>query len=462
MRRLLLSFLLPILALSIPGARAGGAQTAPSTAPAAGNAKPSENPLIELLKSKDAGVRARAARDLGKQRDTSAIPALAAAVTDSSQKVRRDVVVALAEMHDASTFDGLITATKDREEDVSVLAVRSLVGYYTGNVPSTGVAGFVKKSWRRAESHFTVDNTRVDPGVVIEPKVVAALDGTMKDPRSGHAAPEAAKGLGILVARQAVPDLVSAAHSSNADLSLEALNALTKIKERSAGPQLVDLLDSPNKDVKRNASVTVGVLRAEPALPKLQAIFESDPDPKDKENALEGLAYLGEKPSVPTFTKALWSDDKNLRTSAAEGLARAADPGSLPELEKAVAIEKDANVKLAVEFAITALGKMDYLSALVNDLGTRGRADVAQSYLIELSRNSQFLPRLYPYLQSQDASVRRRLCSVLMYSGDQTSLEVLDRLSHDSNNDVVAEALRARQAIRARLAAPASGGGTSR
>jgi hypothetical protein len=39
-----------------------------------------------------------------------------------------------------------------------------------------------------------------------------------------------------------------------------------------------------------------------------------------------------------------------------------------------------------------------------------------------------------------------------MYSGDQSSLEALDRLSHDPNGDVAAQALRAKEAIRARLA----------
>jgi hypothetical protein len=418
---------------------------------------------VELLKSPNAGVRARAARDLGTQKDTSTIPALAALLSDSSDKVRHEVVLALGQMHDPAALDGLITAIKDPEESVRVLAVRSLVGYYTGNVPTPGFTGFVKKNWQRAKGHFTVDNTRIDPGVVVDPKVITALDAALKDSSSAHASEEAAKGLGILVAQSTAADLVSAAHSSDADLAREALNALSKIKDRATGPQLVDLLDSPNKDIARDAMLTVGVLRTQEALPKLQAIFENDPDPKDKEQAMQGLAYLGEKVSVPLFTKALWSQDKTVRASAAEGMARVADPATLPELEKAVLAEKDLTAKLAVEYALTALGKLDYLSAVVGDLGVRTRADVAQPYLIELARNPEFLPKLYPYLQSQDANVRKRLCTVLMYAGDKTSLDQLDRLSHDPDADVGAEAIRAKAAIRARLtAAPAPAGGTGR
>jgi hypothetical protein len=213
------------------------------------------------------------------------------------------------------------------------------------------------------------------------------------------------------------------------------------------------LLDSPDNDIKQQASVTIGILRTSQATPKLQSIFENATDPKSKEKAMEGLAYLGDPVSIPLFTQALGSDDKVIRASAAEGLARAADPKVLPELERAVTAERDAEVKLALEFALTALGKLDYLSDLVNELPSRTRGDVAQPYLIELARIPGFLPKLYPYLQSPNAGVRRGLCTVLMFGGDQTSLDQLDRLSHDPNGDVTAEALRAKRALRARLQA---------
>jgi len=427
----------------------------PSQPQATAATTPPSNPLIEQLSSPDAGARAKAARELGKTADTSAIPALAAAMTDPSEKVRREVVIALAQMRQTAALEALIPATRDVDEGVRVLAVQGLVGYYSGTVPTPGFMGSMKKGWQRVKGRFTADNTRIDPGFPVAPKVVSALIETLNDSRSVRAAQEAAKGLGILVAQAAVPDLVKAAHSSDEDLSREALNALGKIKDRSAGPQLMDLLDSPNKEIMRDAAVTVGILRAQDALPKLQAIFESDPDQKNKEKAIEGLAYLGEPVSVPLFIKALWSENKGIRISAAEGLARAADPKSLPELEKAVIAETDASAKLAIEYAITALGKHDYLSTVVNELSSKTRGEAAQAHLIELARNPEFLPRLYPYLQSQTASVRRRLCTVLMFSGDQTSLEQLDRLSHDPDGDVAVEALRAKRAIRARL--PATG-----
>jgi len=407
----------------------------------------------ELKASPNAGTRAKAARELGKARDASAVPALAEALSDPNEKVRREVVLALAQIHQSETLDPLIKATQDSNEEICVLAVQSLVGYYTGTVPSPGFSGFVKKNWQRAKGHFNPDTTRIDPGVSVEPKVITALDATLKSTRSTRASCEAAKGLGTLVARAAVPDLIKSAHSSDETLSLEALNALSKIKDRSAGPQLVDLLDSPDEEIKQQACVTIGVFRTGQAAPKLQSIFENDTDPKSQEKALEGLAYIGAPTSVPLFTKALGSDDKVMRASAAEGLARAGDPKAIPELEKAVAVERDAEVRLAIKFAMTALGKLDYLSDLVNELSSKTHGDVAQTYLIELARAPGFLPRLYPNLQNPNAAVRKKLCIVLMFSGDQTTLDQLDRLSHDPDGDVAAQALQAKRGLRARLAA---------
>jgi HEAT repeat protein len=458
MRRSLTFALALTLSLVFFGALLLYAQTATNTPASNPQTNPPKAPegnvmIDELKESPKAAKRAKAARALGKAQDASAIPALAEAVADPSAKVRREVVLALAQIHQPETLDALIKASQDMNEEISVLAVQSLVGYYTGTVPSPGVAGLVKKTWQRAKRHFNPDNARIDPGVAVEAKVITALDATLKSTRSNRASREAAKGLGTLAARAAVPDLTKAAHASDKTLSLEALNALSKIKDRSAGAQLIDLLDSPDEEIKQQASVTIGILRTSQAVPKLQSIYENDSDQKSKEKAMEGLAYLGAPVSVPLFSKALWSDERAIRAAAAEGLARAADPKVLPELEKAVMAERDAEAKLAIEFAMTALGKLDYLSDLVNELSSKTRGDVAQPYLIELARTPGFLAKLYPYLQSPNAGVRKRLCTVLMFSGDQTSLDQLDRLSHDPNGAVAAEALRAKRSIRARLEA---------
>jgi HEAT repeat protein len=260
-----------------------------------------------------------------------------------------------------------------------------------------------------------------------------------------------------------VPELVTAAHAADEDLAREALNSLGKIKDISVGPQLLDLLDSSNKEIVRDSAVTLGLLRTQEALPKLQSMYENNPDPKTREKALEGLAYLGNRVSVPIFIKALWSVDDPVRTHAAEGLAHAADPKSLPEIQKAISVEKKADPKLAMEFALAALGQKDYFSVMVDEVGSKLRGHVAQAYLRELTQAPNSPSVIYPYLHHSDATVRKGLCAILMFTGDGSSLPEVERLSRDPDSDVATEALRAMRAIRARTPAipPATAAGRS-
>ena len=411
------------------------------------------NPLAELLKSSNENIRAKAAQQLGQSGDISVVPALTAALTDPSTKVREQVIVALDRLHTVPALHGLLAATKDSDPDVRAFAVRAVIGWYTGVIPEPGFTGMVKKSYRNAKETIQGTSTAVSPGTRVDPQVTAALVAAMADSQSIQAAREAAQGLGTLFARPAAPALAKAAHSSDADLATNALNALSRIKDVSAGPELVDLLDSPSKQVRQTACVTVGVLRTRAAVPKLQQIYQDDPDKGTRESALNGLAFIGDPASYATFIQALSSNEKQERAYGAEGLARARVVKAASALDRRMQVEKDGDVKLALQFAQTSLGESQHLQDLVDALGSRTRGAVAQSYLIELARQKNILSALYAYLHSGNAAIRRRLCTVLMYSGDASSLSYLQPLTRDQNSDVAAEAIRAERAIRARTAA---------
>ncbi|MGH9355374.1 MAG: HEAT repeat domain-containing protein [Terriglobia bacterium] len=432
-------FLILCAVICIPCPRAFGGQAA--------------NPLAELLKSSNEKIRAKAAQDLGQSGDSSVVPALTAALTDPSTKVREQVIVALDRLHTVPALHGLLTATKDSDADVRAFAVRTVIGWYTGVIPEPGFTGMVKKNYRNAKEAIQGTSTAVGPGTRVDSQVTAALVAAMEDSQSMPAAREAAQGLGTLFARSAVPALVKAAHSPDADLATNALNALSRIKDVSAGPELVDLLDSLSREVRQTACVTVGVLRTRGAVPKLQQIYQDDPDKDNRESALNGLAFIGDPASYATFIQALSSNDKHNRAYAAEGLARARVAKAASALDKRMEIEKDGDVKLAIQFAQNSLGESQHLQDLVDALGSRTRGAVAQSYLIELARRKNILSALYAYLHSGNAAIRRRLCTVLMYSGDGSSLSYLQPLTRDHNSDVAAEAVRAERAIRARTAA---------
>jgi HEAT repeat protein len=401
------------------------------------------NPVLEQLKSPNADQRAKAASELGKEGEPSAVPALTAALNDPSAKVRRQVVVALAKIRGGNSLEGLITASRDTDPQVRVIAVDALSGYYLGRTPSIGFIGGLKHATASSD-----ESERIDPGVAIDPKVVAALQAALEDTRSIEPARHAAKGLGTLMAESAVPALVRAAHSPDEALAQEALNSLGKIKDLSAGPQLVDLVDSPKKAVRQDAVLIVGLLRARDAASKLQIVAQNDRDKTTRRNAFEGLAYLGEPVSYDLFARTLGEKDKTYRAYAGEGLGRIGDKRAMPELEKALAAESDGGTRLAEQFALTKLGQSK-MGELVAGLGSRNW-DSALTYLVELGHDPQIITQLPGYLHNKDANIRRRLCTALMYAGNTSSIAPLEEASKDSNSDVAAEALRALRAIRAR------------
>jgi HEAT repeat protein len=413
-----------------------------------GTAAQTPNPLIEQLKSPNADQRSKAASELGKKGESSAVPALTAALNDPSAKVRREVVVALAEIRGGASLDGLITASRDTDPQVRVVAVDALSGYYLGRAPSVGLMGGLKHATETGAD----ESVRIDPGVTVDPKVIAALQVALEDTRSIEAARHAAKGLGILMAKSSVPALVKAAHSPDEDLAREALNSLGKIKDLSAGPQLVDLLQSSKKAVKQEAVLTVGILRTRSAASQLQLLAQYHyQDKKTRRNAFEGLAYIGDPVSYDFFIRTLGEKEKAYRAYAAEGLGRIGDKRAIPELEKALAAETDGAARLAEEFALTKLGESK-MGELVAGLGS-SNWQPALAYLIELGRDPQVATQLPTYLHDKDANIRRRLCTVLMFVGNAASVAPLEQASKDSNNDVAAEALRALRAVRSRTGA---------
>jgi HEAT repeat protein len=412
-----------------------------------------EDPLLEQLKSPDPGHRAKAAQLLGQQGKASAIPALITALTDPSPNVRRQVILALAQFHSAPALDGLVTATRDTDPSVRSVAVRALTGYYTGRIPSIGLKGFLKQNYQRTISPGDEQIQTIAPGAHVDEKSVQALIAALNDTRSIDPARDAARGLGDLLAAPAIPDLIKAAHSSDSGLAREALIALGKIKSPGAGAQLLDLLDSSDRGIKQQAALTLGMLHTEGALPKLQAMYENDPDKSTRLAGLTGLAYLGNPVSLPLFLKALWSANKSYRVQAANGLARARDSKALPDLEKAVKVEKDSGVRVSMDYALASLGQKSYLPDLVQALGSHNNYIAAREDLVELTSRPDMRSELYTQFDNKDANVRRRLCTVLMYTGDSSSIPILEKMAKDKNGDVATAAFRSLSAIRTRTAA---------
>jgi HEAT repeat protein len=260
----------------------------------------------------------------------------------------------------------------------------------------------------------------------------------------------AARALGILRAREAVPDLVDAAFSDNVELILEVLRAFQKIQDTSVGPRLTFLLQYPQKSVQQRAAITLGLLRTHEAIPELRNLLASSDDNDIRVSALDALAFMPVPETAPVFEAFLQDREKRMRSAAALALGRLPEANYSGLLLQAREKERDAGARLAMDFGLVANGRMEFLDNLVSALSSSVRAGEARPYLIELARRDAIRAALYPKLYSTDTEVRINLCRVLAASGDSSSISYLEVLLRDSDSEVVEEASRAIRILRSR------------
>jgi len=76
---------------------------------------------------------------------------------------------------------------------------------------------------------------------------------------------------------------------------------------------------------------------------------------------------------------------------------------------------------------------------------------VAYAYLVELSRNPALRPPLYQAAATGTKDEKIYLARVLAASGGKDAVPCLEKLSHDGDDQVAEEGLRALRTVKARL-----------
>jgi HEAT repeat protein len=404
------------------------------------------------LRDPDPRVRERAARELGENNNPAYVAVLGAVVRDPDEKVRTTVVRALVRMGTEASLPPLCLAVRDGIPEIRYLAIDGIVNYYLPGYVDTGFGGFFRSVGQRVQGMFSdVDTAVVDPDTRLNAEALDTLRKTVTGAPDWDTRIRAARALGTLRAREAVPELMEAAFGTNADLTYEVLRAFQKIQDTSVGPRLSFLLNYPQKKVQQRAAVTLGLLQTREAIPELRALLQNTDDKDVRIAALDALAFMPTAETAPVFQQYLEDREKQMRTSAALGLGRLKISANYSGvLGQALPNERDSGVRLALAFALVAHGRLEMLEDLVAALSSRVRVGEARPYLIELAREDAVRRELYPKMYSSDIEIRRSLCQVMAASGDNASISYLEVLLRDADPTVVQEASRAIRLIRAR------------
>lgn len=125
------------------------------------------------------------------------------------------------------------------------------------------------------------------------------------------------------------------------------------------------------------------------------------------------------------------------RRKAAEELARLAAVEHLRLAEGYRAQEKDARVKLALDWALYRMGANETLFALVGALDEKGRAEQSVAYLKQLEGPEP----LYVFLGRVNGLTQIRLLEVLAAVGDRGTLDKIKPYT-ESTDPVIADAAK--------------------
>jgi HEAT repeat protein len=398
-------------------------------------------------------VRPKDVREIGKG-GSGAIPRLTELLKNPSTDVRVEVVKQLTDLR---ALDALILATRDNDGEVQIRATDGLVNFYLPGYVQTGIGASIKRVGGSIKGRFTDTNDQmIDPFITVRPDVVAALGSLARGGNGMDARANAARAIGILRGKPAVPDLIEALRTKDTDVLYESLVALQKIRDESAGPKMAFLLRDLNSKVQIAAIETTGLLKNREAVPDLIEVMKRAKDAKVRRAALESLAMLPSETTRPIYQQYLADKDDKMRAAAAEGFARLHNPADLPAIEQAWKDEGKGSPRVSMAFALVSLGRTEIsefspLQTLINNLNSAAYKGEAVPFLTELARNPAVRKSLYPALGSATKDEKIGLARVLSVSGDKESVGYLEKLSRDPDTEVSQEGLRAMRNLQARL-----------
>jgi HEAT repeat protein len=388
-------------------------------------------PLAAQLKPKD--VRA-IAKDGSK-----AIPRLRELLKDKDPAIRAEAAKSIGEINHVQGLDALLEAIRDNHPEVQLRAIDGLVNFYLPGHMQTGLTARIRGVSKAVPFRSDSENDQVvEPYVQVRPEVIVALGKTARGGSSMESRASAARAVGILRGKAAVPELLEAMRSKDSKVIFESLVAIQKIQDRSAAPRIRYLLNDFDERVQIAAIQATGLLRAEESAADVAQVYSRTRKTHVRKAALFALAHIPDPNSRALFQQMLTDNDEDLRAAAAEGLGRLRKKEDMDVLRKA--FESDLG-----------LSEFSPLQSLINTLNSKARQGEALGLLEELTRDEEIRKKLLPVLATGTKDEKIFIARALGRSGGAESVGPLEKLTEDVEPEVAQEAIRASKSVKSRL-----------
>ncbi len=403
------------------------------------------------------GQTVKQIRAIAKQ-GPNALPQLGGFLKNPDTQIRSEAVRAIVDIGTAKSLDYLIQATHDVDTGIQIRATDGMVNFYLPGYVAVGVTAKIQRAGSSVKSRFVDRNDQViDPFVVVRPEVVQAIGALIQHGSSPESCANAARAIGILRGRAALPNLYEGVRSKDSDVLYESIIAIQKIRDPSAAPKIEYLIRDLKEKVQLAAIETSGLLHNMEALPDLRTVLSTTTKLKVKRTTLDAIAMLPSPQDRGIYTDFLRDKDEAFRALAAEGFARLRDPADVPMLQKAYDDETKRTAQISLAFALVMDGKTDLaaeptpLRFLIDQLNQASYRNTAQALLTEACQDPAIRAKLYTPMEQGTKDEKIALAQILSQTGDRDAEPHIEKISRDLDKQVAEEGLRALRNLRARM-----------
>ena len=294
--------------------------------------------IMAVLKSRDPYLRYHAAEALGELNDRQAVPKLIIALKDPVVRVRYFAAMALGKLNDLRAVPALIEALDDES-----ISVRYAAAEVLGKLKDLRAVPGLKKLLKHENS--SLRNTAATAlGELEDMEALPALKELLKDPQA-HVAEAAREAVGkILRAQKTV------AAPLTYDQEKQFQQAL-RILQPEWGANLSEGEAYALSLKKAAAARTLGELGTRRAVPVLLTALQAN-EWQIRTAAAEALGKLSDDAAVPALIEALRDSDIYVRYFAAQALGELKDPRVFSELVEVLKKEEDYWVRQAIDEAL--------------------------------------------------------------------------------------------------------------
>jgi HEAT repeat protein len=232
----------------------------------------------------------------------------------------------------------------------------------------------------------------------------------------------AARALGELRAKEAVPPLIQALDDRYAKVRVAAIDALARIGDERAIPPILRMAAAKQYHVRTSAGRALGHIPG--ALPHLLRALE-DERSSVREQVVTALGRTRDQRAFASLVRML--DDKSLgvRTRATRALERLGDKRAIPHLSEAVKRKTKSSRSAAT--AIGQLGGVAELAELMEDRRSWVRLSAVEGLR---SAGEAGTPHIVRALDDPHQQVRLAAAKTLAQRGDERAVPALQALLH--------------------------------